>query len=198
MTRKAVSFRYFRSPHKFSTYTDKPQLCSVCGRERPGYEGPFIAEGEVEFICEECLAAGKLAGLDATANQGDFDALTRQIQAAHPEFDEAQVQSAAEPLRAELEQRTPSPTTWQDFLWPAHCGDFCCYIKEAGQPDLRRIAREGDTAELFPDEEPDDFEEWLDGIRPDSPRDNSTPYSTSVYLFQCLHCSQYVVLWDSD
>jgi len=198
MPPKAVSFRYFRLPHQFSTYTDEPQVCAICERERPGYEGPFYAEDEIEFVCEECLAAGKLASLDATTNSGDLEALLEQIEAAHPEYDEAQAQAAAEPLRAELEQRTPHLVTWQDLLWPAHCGDFCAFIKEAGQPDLLPLAPDGDLSVLFPDEEPDDLDEWLADVRPDSPRDNSNAYPMGVYLFQCLHCGQYVVLWDMD
>jgi hypothetical protein len=35
-------------------------------------------------------------------------------------------------------------------------------------------------------------------IRPDSPKDNSTAYSVGVYLFQCLRCQEYVILWDCN
>ena len=98
----------------------------------------------------------------------------------------------------ELEHRTPHVITWQDFFWPAHCGDYCCFIKEAGKPDLVPIAPEGKYHLLFNDIDDESFRYFWEGIRPDSPKDNSTAYSIGVYLFQCLHCKQFIILNDSD
>jgi hypothetical protein len=35
-------------------------------------------------------------------------------------------------------------------------------------------------------------------IRPGSPKDNATAHSVGAYLFQCLDCQEYVILWDCD
>jgi uncharacterized protein CbrC (UPF0167 family) len=89
--------------------------------------------------------------------------------------------------------------TWQDYSWPVHCGDYCCFIKEAGKPDLLSIAPEGKMHLLFDISAVDDNFKYLwEGVRPDSPKDNSTAYSVGVYLFQCLSCKAHIVLYDSD
>ncbi len=43
----------------------------------------------------------------------------------------------------------------------------------------------------------DHLELW-GAIRPDSPADQSMPYSPGVYLFQCLICGEYIVQVDFD
>jgi uncharacterized protein CbrC (UPF0167 family) len=193
-----MTFRYFRSPRHFSTYTAAPRRCHFCGRERPGYVGPFYAQTEIGFVCEECLAAGRLAGADAAANQGDWDKLYQQLEDIEYRLHDEELQALAEPRRAELEQRTPPLTSWQDLLWPAHCGDFCEYVKEAGQPDLLAVASAEGQPRLFRSKDTPEFRAWWNGLRPDSPQDNATPYPIGVYLFQCLHCQQFVVEWDAE
>jgi len=103
---------------------------------------------------------------------------------------------------AEVEQRTPSPVTWQHLSWPAHCGDYACFIGEVGQPDLNALAPNGDGKAFLAEHLHEamlmlETDIW-DWIRPDSPKDASTSYSVGVYLFQCLHCGHYLILWDVD
>ena len=173
-------------------------MCHFCLRARAGYEGPFYGEREIEFVCEECLAAGRLADEDVTTNDGDWDRLYQQLEDIHYRKHDEEIQMLAEPLRAELEQRTPPLPSWQDWPWPAHCGDYCEYVKEAGQPDLLAVASPEGQPRLFGAKDDAAFREWWSRLRPDSPEDNSTPYSPGVYLFQCLHCKQFVVEWDAD
>jgi uncharacterized protein CbrC (UPF0167 family) len=195
-----MTFRYFRSPHQFSTYTAEAHACYFCNRERPGYAGPFYGEedSEIEFVCEECLSLGRLADADATLNQGDWDKLYQQLEDIEYRLHDEEIQALAEPRRTELEQRTPHIPSWQDWLWPAHCGDFCEYVKEAGQPDLLAVAAPEAQPRLFGSKDDAEFREWWSHIRPDSPENNATPYPIGVYLFQCLHCKQFVVEWDAE
>jgi uncharacterized protein CbrC (UPF0167 family) len=193
-----TNFRYFRSPHHFSTYTAEPQRCHFCGEARPGYAGPFIGEADIRFVCELCLTDGRLADADAAANDGDWDKLYQQLEDIHYRLHDEEIQMLAEPLRDELEQRTPPLPAWQDWPWPAHCGDFCEYIKEAGQPDLLAVAAPEGQPRLFGAKDDAAFREWWNGIRPDSPEDNATSHALAVYLFQCRHCNTFMVEWDAE
>lgn len=193
-----VRYTYFLHPHEFSTYTHEPHTCDLCGKEQAGYRGPFYGVNEIEFVCESCLAHGKLAEVDAFTNEGHVALLQEQLQEMHPNLSEADLKRIVNDRNVELVHKTPHVVTWQDFFWPAHCGDYCCFLKEAGKADLNPIAPEGRVHLLFEDLLEEDFEYLWNAVRPDSPADNSVAYSLGVYLFQCLHCQKYIVLHDYD
>ncbi|HEX5572371.1 MAG TPA: CbrC family protein, partial [Ktedonobacterales bacterium] len=134
---------------------------------------------------------------------GDIAALRRHLATTHPEMSEAEIERVARQRTIEVETRTPSPQTWQYFDWPAHCGDYCRYIKEVGQPELLALAADGDGPAYLAAHASDisDIEharEVWEGIRPDAPTDISQAYSVGVYLFTCLVCGEHVLLWDCD
>src|SRR5690242_18560133 len=112
MSIEQTSFKYFRNPHDFSTYTAEPQTCEVCQQVQAGYSGPFYSAEDIEFVCEECLATGRLAQVDATTNEGDIKALRKQIKDLQPQLTKKQLEELVEQGTAELEQRTPHLTTW--------------------------------------------------------------------------------------
>lgn len=196
-------FRYFERPHQFSTYRETAGRCDICGQSKAGYQEPFYGADEIEFVCEECLVTGRLTDQGITTNEGDGAALKRQLRERYPQWSAQQIQEQLEKLSAELEQRTPHMTTWQSFFWPAHCGDYCRYLKEVGQKDFVGLAPDGDGISFLATHsnsindlaQADDI--WKT-MRPDAPADNSVSYSVGVYLFQCLECNEYVILWDSD
>jgi uncharacterized protein len=193
-------FKYFLRPHHFSTYSNTPQKCYFCGHLTAGYKGPFYGAQEIEFICEPCLLQGRLAEAGASTNDGIITALIQQLAQQHPELSDLERETIAQARNDELSHTTPAPETWQYFVWPAHCGDYCRYLKEAGKPDLIAAAPNSDPRLLFEasNEFNEKFNEWWEGVRPDSPQDNSIAYSMGVYLFQCLHCQKYIILWDQD
>lgn len=199
-----MRYRYFYKPHAFSTYTTEKNHCTLCGEMHSGYKGPFYGEADVAFVCEECLAAGKLRDLGASANEGDVGSLREQLRILFPDYNETQIRALERQRTEELEHRTPYLLTWQDFSWPAHCGDYCCFIKEVGLQDLDTLASDGDGRRFFEDHLHGDhrrgteLDNWWPGIRPDSPEDNSVAYNVGVYLFQCTHCARYVILWDAS
>ena len=200
----AIAFRYLQNPHRFSTYSERPQACALCGETKPGYRGPFYGSGNAEFVCEGCLAAGKLAEQGLAANDGDVASLRRQLHDLNPALDEERCERLVRERTTKLEQRTPHLVTWQDFGWPAHCGDYMRFIAEVGQPDLSALAQDGDGQSFLATHLHEQYREqmptaelWL-SIRPDSPRENTNAYTVGVWLFQCLHCGTYVILWDCE
>ncbi len=203
MATQESRFRYFLLPHAFSTYRhDPPHPCDFCGRTRPGYGEPFYGPGDEDFICEECLIAGRLAERGLTTNSGDQKALSEQLRALHPGAGPERIEELIRARTAELEERTPHIVSWQDWDWPAHCGDYARFEGEVGQPDLVRLAPDGDGQRFFLDHlydfrESTDPDTW-GSIRPDPPTDLSVSYSTAVYLFRCLHCGEYLTIWDCD
>jgi uncharacterized protein CbrC (UPF0167 family) len=204
VTAPEITFRYFRAPHHFSSYDPAGKRCPLCGLVRLGYEGGFhdpVEHDDLGYICEVCLAAGRLGAKGLTLNDGYRD-LSPALKERHPELSQAQIEALSQSRRSELEQRTPAIMTWQDLWWPAHCGDYCCYVKEAGQQDFNRLASDGDGLSFFrthlKDADRYDVEDVWDSMRPDAPQDNSVGYSVGVYLFQCLECGEYVIEWDCD
>ncbi len=198
-----ASFRYFAYPHDFSSYTAQPKRCEFCGETRPCYAGPFVGPTDEETVCEECLASGRLQRANLTTNNGEIRALRRQLTELHPDLSEVEIERIAQERTEELEARTPSPLTWQDFLWPAHCGDYCKYLKEVGQPEILALAPEKDGpaylvahADMISDME--HAREVWEAIRLDTPRDATDSYSLGVHLFACLVCGERILLWDCD
>jgi uncharacterized protein CbrC (UPF0167 family) len=195
-------FRYFASPHQFSTYAEELQQCQLCGRVRAGYKGPYYGVEHIDFVCEECLIVGRLADKNQITNEGDLEALQTQLKQRYPELTAEEVAQLAQQRTEELERRTPNLLTWQDWFWPAHCGDYCRFIKEVGKPDLVAIANDRDGKGFFRDHAVDvdvsNMDAIWSAIRPDSPVRHTESYSVGVYLFQCLECNQHVIIWDCD
>ncbi|MBK9007175.1 MAG: CbrC family protein [Anaerolineae bacterium] len=198
-------FRYHHSPHDFSCYSKELRTCDLCGNLSSGYQGGvFYGDIDIEFVCETCLINGKLAEKQVFTNSGNLHELKIQIREKQPNLSILEVERLAQAKDDELIHRTPTVITWQDFHWPIHCADYCCFIKEAGKPDILEIAPKGRTHLLFhPRDErfssdDEEFWQWFDNIRPDSPDDKSVSYSIGVYLFQCLNCQEYLALWDCD
>ena len=195
-----ATFRYFAEPHAYSSYTLEPEACDSCGRRLPGYRGLFYGTRDINFVCEECLARGALAALGQETNEPDIRALRQQLGQLRPELSEPEREELIKERTDELIHRTPAPETWQPFLWPAHCGDYCRFLKEAGKPDLDQLAGGLDgkaflAASLYGGLQTDVNDLWH-SIRADSPKNREGAHDVGVYLYQCLSCGHHIVLWD--
>jgi uncharacterized protein CbrC (UPF0167 family) len=195
-------FRYFEHPHSFSSYQLEPETCGICGHQRAGYRCVFHGpKAPFDFVCEDCLASGRLAEHDLSTNAADRAALEQQLRQLRPPLDGTALQTQVQACTAEVEQRTPPVVTWQYFQWPAHCGDYCRFVQEVGKRDLNRLAANRDGLAFFATHtrEIQDLahaQEVWPYIRPDSPRDGKNAYDVAVYFFDCLKCGQPVMLWD--
>ncbi len=194
-------YAYFADPENFSTWSDHAQECHICGEERPGFEGPFYGEDEIEFLCEECLQGGAIVEFGATTNDGDMESLREQIADSNTGIADDQVAKEVERKFATLTEHTPPMATHAPLLWPAHCGDFCVYVKEAGRADLAQIAPGGDTLSFFlqhflQSDDRQDPQKIHDKMRPESLENNHISHSPAVYLFKCNKCNEHFLLSD--
>lgn len=196
-------YHYFRDPHRFAFYSPEPKPCGIYGLERPGYDGPFYGEEDIDFICEPCLAGGRLAEKGLTTNEAT--SLSEDLAQLLPQAFPEQIADLTARRTRELEQRTPYVPTWQPLVWPVHCGDFCCYVGEVGQPDLNELASADDGKAFFMahlSERYSKDEEYVQdlwtNIRPDSATNSPLTWSLTAYLFQCLHCGTHIIEWDCD
>jgi uncharacterized protein CbrC (UPF0167 family) len=185
-------YKYFLKPHEFSAYQKEAQECSCCGQERSGYE----LSGEAEFVCERCLRGGKLEDLGSSTNVAD-QSLAPSIRKLNPTLGKEAAEELAARRWAELNYRTPHLQTFQEWEWPAHCGDYACFIKEAGKPDFNTLAPDRNGANFLSEHMLEGDDNWK-MVRPDSPQDGSSASGVTFYLFQCLHCGEYLVVEDAD
>lgn len=190
-------FRYFAHPHRASGYDKQPQPCGICRNVRFGYHGVFYGlDTDIRFVCEECLVGGRLAEHGLSINRGDIAKLTEQLRRLHPQLEEEMIYALAQERTAEVEQRTPSMSTWQDFDWPAHCGDYCRFVQEVRLADLTRLAPDGDGRAFFVTHEvggEEQAEEYAQVVWPMLERDSP---DVGVYLFECVTCQRPILLWD--
>lgn len=118
-----------------------------------------------------------------------------------------QLRDVAEPERSrlieertsEIEYRTPSLVSWQDWAWPACCGNDLRFEGEVGREELDRLA-EGDGGwQWFLGHLREPLPEGFD-VSNLAPRASSSTeqWSLVAYHFRCLHCGESIVLWDCD
>ncbi|MDY6993951.1 MAG: CbrC family protein [Pseudomonadota bacterium] len=112
-----MSFEYFRYPEKFASMAENPEPCSVCGEAKKCFDaGGYSGIRDIDFICADCLKAGKLIELDIEANLN---------------FDDGS--EAAKTIT----YRTPALPTWQDTAWPMIDGRFPIFECIASKEDFK-------------------------------------------------------------
>jgi uncharacterized protein CbrC (UPF0167 family) len=195
-----IPFRYFQNPiHPLSSWNAEAAACHFCGAFGPGFDGPCYGFHEVKRTCETCLRGGRLADLELTTCEGDASALTAQLASLRPDLSPTDLALEVRARTAELEQRTPGLCTWQDFFWPAHCGDYCIFVEEVGRQELIELAGGEDPLTWFCSlASGADMHVW-DAVRKDSARANSTvSYDVTIYRFSCRVCRTVVLHWDAS
>ena len=204
------SFRYFRDPSRLAGWTEEPGPCDVCGEDRPGFAGVRGAiededgnEREVELACEDCIRSGRLADRGGWTNEHGTD-LTAWFLEHEPGLGDDEIGRRVREREDELTQRTPLLITWQEGLvWPAHCGDLCCFAGELGQPDIRALAPDGDGEAWFLAHLHASARPWGEGkwefIRRSSPEQRpDEDHDLTVYSFRCLTCGEIVLSYDAN
>ena len=171
-----MKFKYFRDPDNFAFRVDQNSNCSICGSEGLWFDASvFYGVNEIECICDDCLAEGKLEVLEIETNEA-FE--------------------GAEEERKVIIYKTPALPTWQDRLWPYINGQFCIFERMASKADFEN-KEEYINSFSSKDKENSDLD-WLWEILPEKRINNHQDgnYDVSVYLFTCN--GQKFCTWDAN
>lgn len=157
--------------------------CACCGKERGHlYTGPLHgppATDELEDrLCPWCIANGSAAER--------FGASFVDVSWGVPD-------AVPEAVLAELNQRTPSFTGWQQEHWLYHCDDGAAYM---GMADYERLTRHPHALQMLLHEN-DEFG-WSEESSRTWVGSMSTDGSPTAYLFRCLHCGIDLAYADMD
>lgn len=168
------AFRYYRDPLGDDTIVASPEVCAACGQARGFVVTSTTGLAHDIRFCPWCVADGS----------------------AHSKFRAwfNEVAAGASPASAdEVQYRTPSFPTWQDWDWPTHCGDVGVYLGQPTGEELRAnpAAYEALMEDVAQYEWGSDLEYmrgFVDGLGG----------SQVAYLFECRHCQAQLVRWDLD
>jgi uncharacterized protein CbrC (UPF0167 family) len=198
---RARGFRYLLDPEAEISGRLDPQPCVVCAEERPGFDlVVYLVEPEGEwdrhYVCEPCLRTGRLAERGLQVNHGAKELLAEQLAAIRPDLSPEGRESLVWERTREVECCTPRPRFQQNFVWPAHCGDYFGYVKQVSTDDLTQLAPGGDGLAFFDRHVRDNdlIEEpavhWDEGFAPEG--------FLNVYLWRCLQCGEHLITCDHD
>jgi uncharacterized protein CbrC (UPF0167 family) len=170
-------FPYHPDPVATGSIEPGETECVACDRARGWvYVGPVFSVDELsDCLCPWCIADGSAAK--------KFDATFTDVWGV-PADVPAQVV-------AQVTQRTPGFSGWQQERWMYHCGDACAFLGRAGYRDLEDLP---DALEVLRHEH-DDFEwtteqteEYLTGLDPEG--------QPTAYLFRCRACGAHLAYSD--
>ncbi|GAB3931300.1 CbrC family protein [Larkinella terrae] len=202
-----MTFKYVDKPEVFMGLRDKETRCEFCNQQKLCFNADaFYGEDEIESICPDCLATGRLYERDSYTCQGDLAELKRQLQDRNPDLSKAEVDDLADQKTLELEKTTPPLITWQDWDWPCIDGDYGRFIGYGSKPFYTQLSTETDAQTLFEKsiyyalaDDSDADELWKD-VPQKTVNDykTSSDYSTLFYVFKSLHSDQIVTIWDAE
>jgi uncharacterized protein CbrC (UPF0167 family) len=213
-------FHYVVNPTQLTIlhFSDKPEACDICKKEKVGYSYSGytgLGDEDINFVCEDCLSEGRLREKKLEANQGSPKILTKQLKELNPNASDEESKRIVKDKTDVIKFRTPAITSWQDHRWPVHHGDYCLLLGEMGKQELNSLASsgdgrkllnsilywtgEGDTGTGYEEEWDDEYRDWLWGYIPDhAPKENSKDSCSPLYLFQCIIGKEYIAMLDFD
>lgn len=171
-----MKFKYFRDPDNFAFKVEQPTKCSVCGNLGLWFDaGGFYGINEIECICENCMAGGKLKELEIETNEA-FE--------------------GAEEDKEEIIFRTPALPVWQSREWPFIDGKCCVFERMASKADFSN--KEVFKESVLPSDREGSDLDWLWEAMPDKKIKNHKEgnFDVSVYLFS-LNGKKYTS-WDAS
>ena len=192
-------FKYLLNPIESGVFeTDKTVKCDCCGKETSLYYcGPIYGDfDEDPKLCPNCIKEGK-------ANQWYMETFEDESGLTFFDGDYEDVNDEAK--IKELLHCTPAHFTWQSFTWPAHCDDFCqfisfVYTKKEGYLNMPRYSdvstkgymtmQELKEAGIWDKVAPEDFDDV------ESREEFMEMDHALFYLYKCLYCDTYRLLWD--
>jgi hypothetical protein len=197
----SIEFKYVEDYERCAVELDNDTPCAVCGDADELRWRRFSSVKEVGAVCVQCVARG-FPDWVHQGRDGDADELRQQLRELHPDWSADQVDTDAKAKNAELARRTPPILSWQDWAWPACCGDYCRFLQHAGQPDITELAKHrrlSDGVELLRqslvEAKPSAEEVW--SFLPPKRVTAASNWGTQAYVFKCLTCKRLRVVWDA-
>lgn len=170
-------FRYHPDPIRTGVVEVRSEQCVSCGDVRTHmYTGPIYSRTQIEEACVWCVADGTAATkFGATFVDGhelaDLPASTVD----------------------EITRRTPSYIGWQQEVWATHCNDGCAYLDRVGAAELQELPAGATEAVRLV------LRDWAktDAERAQLFGHLDRDGELCAYLFQCLHCGEFVAAVDA-
>lgn len=182
MSAPIPEFRYHPDPLKTGSVAASDAACRCCEQARGYiYCGPVYAEEELEEeICPWCIADGSAAAR--------FDTVF-----VDPEGigDCGRWEAVSPTVAAEVSERTPGFSGWQQERWWTHCGDAAEFLGPAGRAELE--SRWPDAISAIRLESELDDQEW---DRFFAALDRT--HGPTAYVFRCRVCGQFGGYSDYD
>jgi uncharacterized protein CbrC (UPF0167 family) len=176
MSRPLPDFTYHPDPLGTGAIEARPIRCACCGDVQPYvYVGPVYGDRDLdEQLCPWCIADGSAASkLGAT-----FAADRSLCKAGVPGT-----------VVAEVNQRTPAFTSWQQEEWLAHCNDACEFHGDASVEDVHNASER--TRQGWRERYGLSEEDWSIATRNYVPAGHQ-----AFYKFRCRHCRAILLGWD--
>lgn len=180
---KLPEFKYHPDPLATGSIIESDAECECCGRARGFiYTGPVYAEEELsDALCPWCINDG--------AAHEKFDATFTDEDGIG---DDESGESVPEEVMAQVSQRTPGFSGWQQERWWTHCGDAAAFIGRAGHEELsahgpEAIAAIQESAGLSDGKE---WNEFFAALHKEG--------SPTAYLFRCVQCGALGGYQDCD
>lgn len=200
-----MQFKYFARPDLYTGFIEEETQCDICQKETKCFDASaFYGTEELNAICPECLATGKLYGKDVSTCNGDIAELRRQLKVYHPALSNSDIDRIAQQKTEELEKTTPHLVTWQDWDWPCLEGEYCTFIGYGSKGLYNRISNNGSEKDVFFNSLYGDLKEvsdteqlWVDmPVQEINSYEESNDYPTLFYVFKSLKSDQIVTIWD--
>ena len=194
------TFKYVADASSCSVPLDDETPCDLCGRVVDPRWGSFVGEPSLDAVCAWCVAKGIPDGA-AQRRDGDQGTLRAQLQEKQPQASAKAIQRDVDAKLDELARRTPPVLSWQDWDWPACCGDFTRFLRHAGQREIDALARDrggGSGEALFRASlvDADQYDPELWHHLPSEPVTVNSNWKVQAYVFECLTCRRLLVQWD--
>ena len=167
---KLPAFKYILNPVEEELIEKSSETCCCCGKKN-GYivSSVMYTKYETGPICPWCVVSGEAC----KKFEGFYNEVEKRA-------------GISEDIIDNIELRTPGLVTFQDQLWPVHCRDGCQFLGHFFSDDLPKVDK--NFLDKFLEENGISESELLE-------LENSEPHYY-VYKFSCLHCKQYVLLFD--
>jgi uncharacterized protein CbrC (UPF0167 family) len=175
-------FKYFRDYQIWAKFS--PKRCDVCHGDACLEGIYFDQSSDLEAVCLSCLTTGKIRVSIPTYL---INRLTMKMQHAHPDWSEDLVSTHIIELTEALSLTPPVPWV-QNNEWPICTDDFACYIGEANQDRLNRMASDGnglDYLRQITEKEILDIQGTWDAIASEW---------VTVFLFECLETEEIIAI----